>query len=196
MQVPLKPIPWPKGKSERVSVNCFGIGGTNVHVQSSFLPKQSLSMSLTFFKVILDSFTPVSPPRVSTRAACPSIPQLLVLSAKNGKSLQKGQENIQRYITRCPVAVHDLVHTLGTRREHMAHRAFAIMDQVGGLSSFEKSQVTKSSIVFLFSGQGAQWVGMGRELLSTSPRFLRSIQAMDLALSKLENPPSWTLEGN
>ena len=77
----------------------------------------------------------------------------------------------------------------------MAHRAFAIMDQAGRLSSFEKYQATESAMVFLFSGQGAQWAGMGRELLSTAPRFLRSIQAMDLALSKLENPPSWTLEG-
>ena len=159
------------------------------------LPSQTrLSTSLTFSKAILDSFTPVSPPPVS-RTACPSIPQLLVLSAKNGKSLQKGQENIQRYITRCPVAVPDLVHTLGTRREHMAHRAFALMDQACRLSSFEKYQATESAMVFLFSGQGAQWAGMGRELLSTAPRFLRSIQAMDLALSKLENPPSWTLEG-
>jgi acyl transferase domain-containing protein len=78
----------------------------------------------------------------------------------------------------------------------MAHRGFAILDQNGGLSDFELSHEAPSSISFVFSGQGAQWAGMGKELLSTSACFLKSIQTMDGALKQLANPPSWTLEGN
>ena len=36
LTVPVEPMSWPEGKAERVSVNCFGIGGTNVHVCSPF----------------------------------------------------------------------------------------------------------------------------------------------------------------
>jgi acyl transferase domain-containing protein len=78
----------------------------------------------------------------------------------------------------------------------MAHRAFAIIDRDGGLSNFEKSRSASSSITFVFNGQGAQWIGMGKELLSTSPCFCSSIRTLDQALKKLKNPPDWKLEGN
>lgn len=35
LQVPLEPTTWPHDRSERVSINCFGVGGTNVHVRDS-----------------------------------------------------------------------------------------------------------------------------------------------------------------
>lgn len=34
ISIPVKPMPWPKGKAYRISVNSFGIGGTNAHVSS------------------------------------------------------------------------------------------------------------------------------------------------------------------
>ncbi|KAJ6082548.1 hypothetical protein N7499_007422 [Penicillium canescens] len=175
LQVPVEPISWPDGKSERVSVNSFGIGGTNVHV-------------------IMESFSSSTalPTYGSLSAA---VPQLLVLSAKTKKSLQKGTENIHEYVAQHRPAANNLAYTLNIRREHMAHRGFAILDQNGGLSDFEQSHEAPSSISFVFSGQGAQWAGMGRELLSTSACFLKSIQTMDRALKQLVNPPSWTLEG-
>jgi acyl transferase domain-containing protein len=122
-------------------------------------------------------------------------PRVLVLSAKNGKSLQKAVEHLREYTAKTPCPVNDLVYTLGSRREHLAHRAFAIIDPDGTMSDFEKSRDVPSGITFVFTGQGAQWAGMGKELISASPCFRSSIRAMDKELSLLMNPPSWTLEG-
>jgi acyl transferase domain-containing protein len=138
------------------------------------------------------SSTPTPQARMPPFAAGPRV---LVLSAKNGKSLQKGVEEMQKYAVQHPLEVNDLVYTLGTKREHMAHRAFAIIDQNGEVSEFEKSRDTSFSIAFIFTGQGAQWAGMGKELMLASDCFLSSIRGLDQALSRLTNPPSWTLEG-
>jgi acyl transferase domain-containing protein len=120
---------------------------------------------------------------------------VLVLSAKNGKSLQKAVEHMREYTSKTPCPVNDLAYTLGSRREHLAHRAFAIIDPDGTMSDFERFRDIQSGITFVFTGQGAQWAGMGKELMTASSRFLKSIRAMDKELSLLMNPPSWTLEG-
>ncbi|KAJ5653747.1 hypothetical protein N7490_000750, partial [Penicillium lividum] len=175
LKVPLESTPWPAGRCERVSVNSFGIGGTNAHV-------------------IMDSLSSVThvqsdiPPSRTT-------PRVLVLSAKNSKSLQKGVEKIKQYATGSPNDLNDLAYTLGTRRDHLAHRAFAIMDQDGGELEFERSQAISSTTAFIFTGQGAQWAGMGRELTLQSDCFLRTIRGLDQALAKLADAPTWTLEG-
>ncbi|KAJ5662752.1 hypothetical protein N7462_011678 [Penicillium macrosclerotiorum] len=174
LKVPLSPTAWPDGRCERVSVNSFGIGGTNAHV-------------------ILESLASISHAQ-QQRPTDTTSPQVLVLSAKNGKSLQKAVDHMKEYITKMPCPVNDLAYTLGVRREHLAHRAFAIIDPDGTTSDFEKCRDITSEITFVFTGQGAQWAGMGKELMSTSPCFLNSIRAMDQELSLLKNPPSWTLE--
>ncbi|KAJ6131201.1 hypothetical protein N7523_001661 [Penicillium sp. IBT 18751x] len=174
LKVPLEPTPWPEDRCERVSVNSFGIGGTNAHViMESFSSKPNQRGRMPPFAVV---------------------PRVLVISAKNGKSLQKRVEEIQQYAVQHPHQVNDLVYTLATKREHMVHRAFAIIDQNGDVSEFERSRETSASIAFIFTGQGAQWAGMGRELMLASDRFLSSVRGLDRALSRLPNPPSWTLE--
>ncbi|KAJ5553185.1 hypothetical protein N7494_002563 [Penicillium frequentans] len=174
LTVPVEPMSWPEGKAERVSVNCFGIGGTNVHV-------------------ILESF-PSSKPHFPDDSCFSVSLRLLVLSAKKKESLEKGAENIQHYLTQSPVDLDALAYTLGIRRDHMANRSFAIADTGGGVSTFEKAKTEPSKVAFIFSGQGAQWTGMGRELLERSPCFRASIRSMDQILKELENPPSWNLE--
>ena len=65
---PLKPMPWPQGKPERVSVNSFGIVGANLHA-------------------ILDS--PASFNASASPSDYPETPQLLLCSANAPKSLNK-----------------------------------------------------------------------------------------------------------
>lgn len=43
LQVPTEPTPWPFDRLERVSVNCFGIGGSNVHVRQSYITKDAVA---------------------------------------------------------------------------------------------------------------------------------------------------------
>lgn len=77
----------------------------------------------------------------------------------------------------------------------MIHRAFAIANQNGTVSHIEKSCAKSPSVVFIFTGQGAQWPGMGKELMSVSDRFRDSVRDLDGALRRLKNPPNWTIEG-
>lgn len=50
-------------------------------------------------------------------------------------------------------------------------------------------------INFVFTGQGAQWAGMGKELLQDFVDFHADIKAMDSALAQLPDGPPWTIEG-
>jgi acyl transferase domain-containing protein len=47
----------------------------------------------------------------------------------------------------------------------------------------------------IFSGQGAQWPGMGKELIENDDFFRKDISAMDAVLQRLEHPPNWTIVG-
>lgn len=80
------------------------------------------------------------------------------------------------------------------RREHMQHRAFALAEE-GIAPSFEKFRSSCPSAVFVFTGQGAQWPGMGKDLISRSKRFRESIRTMDRALQGLKSAPEWNIEG-
>ncbi|KAM5494833.1 Type I Iterative PKS [Microsporum audouinii] len=180
LQVPVEPTPWPQDRSERVSINCFGIGGTNVHA-------------------ILDSALSVLPAKDGHHAfrERPEGPRLLVLSANSQNSLQKQIENLNSYVEGRPGISNDLCFTLGSRREHLKHRAFTVLKDESTIdaANFEMSLSTKErSIVFIFTGQGAQWPGMGKQLLLEFDTFRSNIKAMDRALKALQDPPYWSIE--
>jgi len=125
------------------------------------------------------------------------VSKVLVLSAKDKTCLQRKIEAISELLVNTPEMVSDLVYTLGLRREHLSHRAFALIAQDGTISDFETSRDTPTSnIIFVFTGQGAQWPGMGKELFLLSDCFRECIKALDETLKKLESPPNWTIQGN
>ncbi|KAI9929850.1 hypothetical protein ASPWEDRAFT_100309 [Aspergillus wentii DTO 134E9] len=174
LTVPVEATPWPSDRRERISVNSFGIGGTNAHL-------------------ILDSAASFCPPTPQQNELPEGKPHLLVLSAKSAASLESNIEGLKGYLENKP-ALNDLSYTLATRREHLPHRAFTTVDADGSLSPFVTSRTSPSSIAFVFTGQGAQWPGMGRELILKVPEFKQDIESMDRVLQGLENPPSWTIE--
>jgi acyl transferase domain-containing protein len=94
----------------------------------------------------------------------------------------------------------DLAYTLGERRDHWRHRAFAIVQQ-GAVTEppvFKKihTPVQKlQSAVFVFPGQGSQWPGMGKGLFEYFSCFREAIKALDRVLQALPQPPTWTLKG-
>ncbi|PYH28781.1 type I polyketide synthase [Aspergillus neoniger CBS 115656] len=176
IEVPVKAQPWPNDRQERVSINSFGIAGANAHA-------------------ILDSAAAFGVQKMSHPGS--DRPHLVVVSAHNKESLQRRIEDIAGYITSNPTSVHDLAYTLASRREHHNHRAFAVVypntpvDQ----SQFHMSPKTLPSptLTFVFTGQGAQWAGMGRQLLETEPLFHNAIKQMDKVLQNLADPPEWSL---
>lgn len=123
---------------------------------------------------------------------------LLVLSASSAASLQKKAKELQVYIESNSPKMEDLAYTLALRREHFSHRSFVIGDKTG-INLPDQLTVNKSnfspSITYVFTGQGAQWAGMGRDLLKTYDNFARDIQTMDRILQSLQSPPQWTIEG-
>lgn len=50
-------------------------------------------------------------------------------------------------------------------------------------------------MIWVFTGQGAQWAQMGKELLEHEPLFQQQINALDDVLAGLPDPPPWTLKG-
>lgn len=57
-----------------------------------------------------------------------------------------------------------------------------------------KSSVAAQKIGFICTGQGAQWAGMGAELFAEFASYRQSIKSLDRILSKLPDPPKWTIE--
>lgn len=125
-------------------------------------------------------------------------PLLLPTSATNSKSLTKQKEGIQQYVADNRSSLQAIAHTLGTRRVHQPHRSFCVTDSTQETLTFSTSQKASSSapeVAFVFTGQGAQWAGMGQELYHSVPSFRRDIQDMDQVLQSLAEPASWKIEG-
>ncbi|KAJ8061328.1 hypothetical protein OCU04_010391 [Sclerotinia nivalis] len=129
-------------------------------------------------------------------------PQVLVMTAKSEESLIKNIDNLWQWVSQNSNpgddAFRDLAYTLSTRRSLFRWRyslvGTSFKDITARLSS-NNPKPTKSGNqrqnVFVFTGQGAQWFAMGRELMGPSTLYLRSLQASDRILK--EFGASWSL---
>ncbi|KAI1864640.1 hypothetical protein JX265_008364 [Neoarthrinium moseri] len=181
LTVPTEPTPFPKDRCERVSVNSFGLGGSNAHV-------------------IVDSARSFDLPMPAVRERDRDTdPQLLLFSAGSAPSLKNMVSDYESWIIRNPDMsdrLHDLAYTLANRREHLPHRSFKVV----GTTDIPPSQGRKipgqsMSLVMVFTGQGAQWPRMGRELLLRDDLiFQETIRTLDRHLEAIPEPPQWTIE--
>lgn len=107
-------------------------------------------------------------------------------------------EDHESYLSAHPSSLRDMSYSLGAKRDILPHRAFCITT---GEDTFEMSRVAKPGneerprLVFTFTGQGAQWAQMGKDLIENEVSFRDSIRALDVQLSKLPEPAQWSLEG-
>lgn len=107
-------------------------------------------------------------------------------------------ENHQSYHLSNPNSLLDMSYSLATRREALSHRAFVVTDGIDDwvpISSPRPAPRTPSMLFYVFSGQGAQWAQMGKELIKNVPAFRTSLEAMDQSLHKLVDGPTWHLIG-
>ncbi|KAF5862098.1 hypothetical protein ETB97_012163 [Aspergillus alliaceus] len=182
LHVPTEPMPWPVGRKEIASINSFGIGGSNCHAilqsAASYLENPRASLTLNNSSVDGDAL------------------RLLVVSAKSQESLQTRIAEATDFVNNNPDILHDTAYTLGTRREHLRYRAFVVAHSHQQIerSEWRTCRAEATDIVFVFTGQGAQWPGMGKSMLDNFAAFKASIQIMDKALQELPHPPSWSLE--
>lgn len=127
---------------------------------------------------------------------------LLLFSAHSAESLRAQVDTHIEYATsRSHSGIRDLAYTLANKREHRPHRAFAVTStdistlQVSELSTAaDSSPSSEAKIIWVFTGQGAQWPKMGAELIDTNATFRETIHKLDKFLRTLPTPPSWTIE--
>ncbi|KAI2615596.1 hypothetical protein GGR54DRAFT_257903 [Hypoxylon sp. NC1633] len=121
---------------------------------------------------------------------------LLPFSAHNEQSLQQNIAALSKVINKVSLA--NVAYTLGVRRSRLAQRSFCIVDEnkIDGPLVVNKKPVRAPlqtvSLGFIFTGQGAQWHGMGAGLLDYRV-FRTAIEYLDHVLGELPNPPTWSL---
>ncbi|KAF6803240.1 beta-ketoacyl synthase domain-containing protein, partial [Colletotrichum musicola] len=196
LHVPTQTRPWPglpSGVPMRASVNSFGFGGTNAHV-------------------ILEAYQNSGPGQRQTSSAVPTWP--IPISANSETSLKATAQNLLQYLTSTSdVTVQDLAWTLTTKRSILPVRRALTALTIPGLCSVLEATIAsidkkeggivvssadsnrKPEVLGIFTGQGAQWPGMGKILVSTVPHARKIISQLDLSLRTLPPAyrPSWKL---
>lgn len=182
MAVPMKITPWPITKVKRMSINGFGIGGTNGHI-------------------VLEGFDPA--PRIGQQEPPRHRKRLFVCSSSDQAGLRRVSDALIKHLdsqgpeASSPEYLANLAYTLAKSRSGLSWRATRVADSVaelrhqlsettGGLEE-TATRVASSSprIGFIFTGQGAQWVGMGVELLQAYGIFRDSVARSAALLSSM-----------
>lgn len=163
------------GTPRRAGVSSFGMGGTNCHVVLEEAP-QIESATNTFERDW----------------------HILCLSAKTGKALQELQERYVAYLkSHLDAKLADICFTANTGRKHFNHRISFVAQSVKQLLEQLETGATASrfvtsspeAIAFLFTGQGSQYVNMGRQLYEQAPTFRETLNRCDEILRPyLEQP--------
>ncbi|RAK85777.1 hypothetical protein BO79DRAFT_231135 [Aspergillus costaricaensis CBS 115574] len=195
VKVPRKAIPWPVDGIRRASVSSFGFGGTNVHIvldnASTELVKNDLRLQATINGPAIPTLG-----RTVTRSS--DMARLLVWSFADKEGIMRLQETWKPFFAGLNIEPEErprylfrLAHTLSARRSCLEWRAYAVTQPSDDWATIPDSVVSPGqsipspNIAYIFSGQGAQWYAMGRELLTTYSTFYNSIQAANDYLQTL-----------
>ncbi|KAI1828360.1 putative polyketide synthase [Xylaria intraflava] len=220
IKFPKDTVQWPSRGLRRASVNSFGYGGANSHIVLDdayhYLLLRSLSGNHR------TQYLPEIPARALRHTSATGIqqeafskeirvPKLIVWSAvdKEGTArVAQGYENYGRKASgrfgEVPTFLADLAYTLDTRRTNHPWRSFALLrapDDISNLKALMSNPVQASpqapQVAFVFTGQGAQWHAMGRELMHYSSfmanlrhaeEYLQSIGCSWQAIEELKKP--------
>ncbi|MEU1260468.1 type I polyketide synthase, partial [Streptomyces chartreusis] len=149
-----EPVPWPDSdRPRRSAVSSFGLSGTNAHV-------------------ILEAGPDQETPADGSERTVP-----LVVTARSEAALDARIRQLQS----CEPSVH-VGFTAATGRASFTHRA-VLLASAEGVTEAARGMVAEGPLAFVFSGQGAQRLGMGRELYGRFPVFA---QALDETLTELD----------
>ncbi|RAK75206.1 uncharacterized protein BO72DRAFT_514422 [Aspergillus fijiensis CBS 313.89] len=196
LRIPTELQQWPahSGSTRRASVNSFGFGGTNAHA-------------------VLESYSATQKERTNRSE---SIIMPFVFSAQSESALANMMERVATHIRQHPnTNLADLAWTLYLRRSLWPIRAScsgtnamdlvnSIVGSADRIRTSNQSPVMKPAtigqaqprVLGIFTGQGAQWPTMGRELITSSPWLERRVDELELALSRLpeSDRPTWSLK--
>ncbi|GAB1818046.1 type I polyketide synthase [Herbidospora sp. RD11066] len=166
---------WPAGeRPRRAGISSFGVSGTNAHV-------------------IIEEAPPAVPAPVAANTGLSTVPWLL--SGRSEEALRAQAARLRDHLAddADPAAVG---YTLATARASFEHRAVVVGQETEGLlrgldalatggasAGLVEGVVSDGLLAVLFSGQGAQRAGMGRELYESFPVFA---EAFDQACAHLD----------
>ncbi|MEU4541433.1 type I polyketide synthase [Streptosporangium sp. NPDC023825] len=182
-------VAWPdSGRERRAAVSSFGISGTNAHVVLEEAPAQDTQ----------DDEAPAESP------ALPAVPW--VLSGRNAQALRDQAGRLARAVAASEARPEDVAHSLAVSRSAFDHRAVVVGADRDGLLAglhgladgaavagvIEGAPGSGGKTVFVFPGQGSQWLGMGVELLESSAVFAARMAECEAALSEFVD---WSLTG-
>ncbi len=164
---------WPSTAAPRLAgVSSFGFGGTNAHL-------------------VLESHDPAP----VERPVAPPSAVLLPISARSPEALRDLARAYREAIAG-GASLADLAYSASRHRPAMEHRMAVVAgsaEEAATLLDAHASGEPRASVAsgrrvpgragsrlaFVFSGQGVQWVGMGRDLLATEPLFREAFDAVD-----------------
>jgi acyl transferase domain-containing protein len=185
LTIPTELTPWPATEEAIAGVSAFGIAGTNAHL-------------------VLSGWT--EPHYIqSGEKAIEDYP--LALSAHSAEALRDLAKSYLTFLEQNDVpALSDICYTAACRRTHHVERLAVIgkspQEFAEQLSAYLQQQSAAGSlikrtkvddqakVVFVFPGQGGQWLGMGRELLEQNQVFYEAIQECEQAFRPWVN---WSL---
>lgn len=193
--IPTEGRAWSAGSEQRFAgVSSFGFGGTNAHVvlEEAAEIRQPCQT---------DAILPMEVP--------PPKPQLLAISARSPNSLKTLVHSYQQLFCEQDspgaASISNICYSATVRRTHHNYRFAAVasssqqfrerldsflQDKAQGYSLGHLSQDLRREPVFVFSGKGPQWYGMGRELLTEEPVFRDVIHLCD---KRLRQYADWSL---
>ncbi|MEM9482533.1 MAG: beta-ketoacyl synthase N-terminal-like domain-containing protein [Cyanobacteria bacterium P01_F01_bin.116] len=182
--IPTQIQPWPDIQP-LAGVSSFGFGGTNAHV-------------------VLASAANSQQPNTPEKTESERPYHLLALSAKTDNALYQLAEQYGQLTATTSDNLEDICFSANTGRSHFAHRLAIVAQSKDSLakqllsldrktdsaafrthqSSLQANQLEASKVAFLFTGQGAQYVDMGRQLYETQPTFRDIVQRCDQVLQR------------
>ncbi|KAL4790315.1 acyl transferase domain-containing protein [Aspergillus venezuelensis] len=121
-------------------------------------------------------------------------PQLRVFSGTHADSVKRTIDKTLEHLKTSPDRVHDASYTLACRRQVFPNRAFAVvLPEFWDISPIQKAGPPLNT-VWIFTGQGAQYPGMGKELLEHHAIAQGTIRQLDEVLDHAVPGRSWTIE--
>lgn len=193
IKVPTELMDWKSASGvRRASVNSFGYGGQNAHVilenyrSTLCVAKQeSLQAQIENFK---------------------ERPFLIPLTSHTEKAGKLLMLSTSEFIQHKPeIKVQDLAYSMSVKRSMHQCRSFAIgHDRQSVLHDLAEPKATAKwnrilqgspKVGFVFTGQGAQWHAMGRQLIEQSQLFKQILERCDASLQGLPDSPDWSCIG-